>query len=89
MPCDQEAIQRIFLRFNQNCDEFNEPELVNKFLVHIGVQREEFPYYIHRQSRESRHFHIILDINVTQNQDPKLEEVPHEVYEVLFRDGEP
>ena len=89
MSFDQKAIKRILLQFKQDCDEFNEPDLINKFLIHIGLQGEEFPYYVHRQSRESRHFHIILDINVTHDQDPKLEEVPHEVYKVMFHDGEP
>ena len=89
MSLDQKAIKRILLRLKQNCDEFNERELVNKFLVRAGLQTEDFPHHVHRQSRESRHFYIILDINVSQVQDPNLEEVPHEVYEVKFHDGEP
>ena len=81
------SLKRVFLRLQQTYAEFDEVNLLNKLFCSIGSDVPDA--YVHLQISDSKHFHFILDINATQEINPDLQEISHEVYKVTFNDKEP
>lgn len=85
--------KRIFLRARTSSADqagLQDHVLVDLFLIEAGSDKEDTGqhtrHFVHNQPREYEHFHIILDINYTQDPDANVKELVHEVYRIRFND---
>ena len=82
------SLKRVVLRFEQIYTGLDEVDIVKKFFQSI---KSDVPdVYVHLHIPESKRFYLVLDINASQEINPNLQEIPHEVYKVtLYDNNEP
>lgn len=82
-----ESVRRVILRLNSS-EPLEDSEVVDKFLMWSAYDKKDNDqHYTHLQPRQSRHFHIIIDLNFAQDPKPNLQQIPHELYRVSLKEG--
>ena len=92
---ESSPIKRVFFRLRANRNEWTAIQIVNKFLEAAGLPLAKNildPHFIHKMPQEldMRVYHIILDVNsAASTTEPKIQDIPHELYRVHFKEGDP
>lgn len=91
---DTDSIKRVFLRVRNESNDLSDFDLANKYLAYASLPLLETktwtsPHYFHGgNGGYERIYHIILDINYTAAPpDVKIQDIPHELYRVHFRNS--
>ena len=87
------SIKRVFFRLKANLNDWTPVQIINQYLEPMGLPlAKNFmePHWIHEQPQEdTRIYHLILDVNsAASSSDVKIQEIPHELYRVHFKEGE-